>query len=630
MLGNTISYASTATAIRILAPLARAPATRHADDRPSLRRHKTAWATACHLFLLVEMFVLFLDVTPLTAGEIIYLRADGTIEPVSAPIQQDGSVYTFVGDITHPSYDGIIIERSNIVVNGAGYLLRGSGAVYTYGIDVPAGVGNLTITHVTITNFYSCIRLVESSGNVIHGNTVTDSIGNDGIDVRDSSFNTISQNTLLNCGDAAVSLDDSSDNLVLKNRIAESSGGYGAIQLYYSSSNTISRNIIENETGEEAIRIAYSYNNTVCWNGITGNAAGLYMYVSAGNQFYGNTIRDSIYYGIVVGDASGNQFWHNNIIDNAQQVWDRHFEWPDMIPPSVITWDDGYPSGGNHWSDYDTVLEGCCDGDSDGICDEPYNVDVNNVDNYPFVDPLAFPVTAAEDWNSTTTDLIGSATCMPGQCPNTSTCIDDICYFTYNRYLYFHANNTGQSVALRVTHTGSGASRWIDSNVQQVVHNNSDPALLSYTFTLPAGFALDYTVWPQEPIAVTGCFIAPGEQYEIQATSEGCDPTDEGVYSSALTLPTAIFGDAVSTLTPPGPEAFAYPPQGPLVDVTDMTAIVEGFANADWTSKLYCDLIGLADDPSNNNAIVDVSDMTAVVEAFGGAAYPGVPSPSCP
>jgi hypothetical protein len=109
-----------------------------------------------------------------------------------------------------------------------------------------------------------------------------------------------------------------------------------------------------------------------------------------------------------------------------------------------------------------------------------------------------------------------------------------------------------------------------------------------------------------------------------------CDPADGADYSDPLRLPTAIFGDAVSTLAPPGPDAFAYPPQGPLVDVTDMTAVVEGFTNTNWTSKLYCDLIGLADDPSFNNLIVDVSDMTAVVDAFGGAPYPGMAPQDCP
>jgi len=46
-------------------------------------------------------------------------------------------------------------------------------------------------------------------------------------------------------------------------------------------------------------------------------------------------------------------------------------------------WDDGYPSGGNYWSDYAGV-----DADGDGIGDTPYIIDDNNIDHYPLMDPF--------------------------------------------------------------------------------------------------------------------------------------------------------------------------------------------------------------------------------------------------
>ncbi|MCZ2856458.1 MAG: hypothetical protein O2U62_05145, partial [Candidatus Bathyarchaeota archaeon] len=61
------------------------------------------------------------------------------------------------------------------------------------------------------------------------------------------------------------------------------------------------------------------------------------------------------------------------------------------------TWDNGYPSGGNYWSDYNGTdyfngpyqnITG-----SDGIGDTPYNIQIGNQDSYPFTTQLAWDQT---------------------------------------------------------------------------------------------------------------------------------------------------------------------------------------------------------------------------------------------
>jgi hypothetical protein len=58
---------------------------------------------------------------------------------------------------------------------------------------------------------------------------------------------------------------------------------------------------------------------------------------------------------------------------------------------SINVWDDGYPSGGNYWSDYDATdfYSGPYQNETgrDGIGDTAYVIDENNQDNYPLVKP---------------------------------------------------------------------------------------------------------------------------------------------------------------------------------------------------------------------------------------------------
>jgi len=93
------------------------------------------------------------------------------------------------------------------------------------------------------------------------------------------------------------------------------------------------------------------------------------------NTITGNTFVNNKFAGIYYGDVIYNSIYHNNFVDNARQVFFSG-------GLSTNNWDNGYPSGGNYWSDSDGT-----DVNGDGIGDTPYVIDGNNQDNYPLIHP---------------------------------------------------------------------------------------------------------------------------------------------------------------------------------------------------------------------------------------------------
>ena len=142
--------------------------------------------------LLIFYVVLFFSQIDAVKGQdwSIFIRADGSVEGTDK-IQRTGNIYSFTDNI-----EGIIVvERDNIVLDGAGYTLHG---VYT-GIRLE-GRTNVTIKNVHVINGLPCIYLNDSSNNQIINNTLTSTVKFAPIRVlwleNSSNHNKISGNTI--------------------------------------------------------------------------------------------------------------------------------------------------------------------------------------------------------------------------------------------------------------------------------------------------------------------------------------------------------------------------------------------------------------------------------------------------
>jgi parallel beta-helix repeat protein len=89
------------------------------------------------------------------------------------------------------------------------------------------------------------------------------------------------------------------------------------------------------------------------------------------------------YAGIYTKSSSNNTVYHNNFLKNGHQV---------STDGSANTWDDGYPSGGNYWSDYEERYPNAMEIDNSGIWDTPYVIDSYDQDNYPLMIPWIQPM----------------------------------------------------------------------------------------------------------------------------------------------------------------------------------------------------------------------------------------------
>ena len=194
-----------------------------------------------------------------------------------------------------------------------------------------------------------------------------------GINVEASSNVTISTNTIFANHQHGIYVGWSRD-CVFNNNTVFSNVKYG---IYASCSGSVISNntIFDNEDG---LHVSPRDWNIISDNNIYSNRVnGLFLRYTNNNTIVGNTIKDN-QFGAYVNSSNDNRIYHNHFINNTNQ----------SVDVGINYWDNGYPSGGNYWSDYtgedsysgpDQNLTIC-----DGIGDVPYDIPGgSNQDRYP-------------------------------------------------------------------------------------------------------------------------------------------------------------------------------------------------------------------------------------------------------
>jgi len=283
------------------------------------------------VLLLASLLFCGIQTKPATAQSAtpIHILPDGSIEPANTPLQIEGNIYKATANINTP----IVVEKNNIVLDGQGYSIQGTGAA-----NGQVAI-NLTCTAITVKNFHINGWQVGILGafdnNKIVGNEFTG-----------------------NSYDIAVY----GKNYEIKQN-----------RLCYVRIQGTNIHVTENEFHTRTYGSAFWISNST---GITIEA----------NDF---TLADQTTSFVSIDSNSNLKVYHNNFLSTLLPSKGQSYFFGMAGISDLEPWDDGYPSGGNYWSDFSVKYNNASMIDDSGIWNISYVITSNGapVDRYPLCNP---------------------------------------------------------------------------------------------------------------------------------------------------------------------------------------------------------------------------------------------------
>lgn len=266
------------------------------------------------------------------------------------------------------------ILTHDLTCSGIGLSISAGGSLncngYTITFDTgQTGAPGIVIGPLTATTVENCVISGPGPGIVM-----------DGVSGSDVHHNTFLGNnpSIFIASDAAAA----NNNLVHENTIKDTLGvgivvsdavGNGV------AGTVIDNNVLTNTAGAGIVLNSLRSPNTVKNNNIIGsNINGIQVSGTTSGVFTGNLVQNSGNVGVLLNNGAAGNAFADNVFDNIANV--------QIVGVSQTNqWDDG--QRGNTWLSPDKMgfSQTCLDQDKNGVCDNPFVIDANNVDRFPLV-----------------------------------------------------------------------------------------------------------------------------------------------------------------------------------------------------------------------------------------------------